>query len=154
MQELTGWSATQEEIAQLSNRIETLLTITTDSKLASFDPDLASSEHALINARKIIKDQQNDKPTDKEVIIKLIEKLGGREIIYTDIGRDGMLEGVNTDNVKRVMDSTSLIVYAAGGVTTIKDIENLNSIQSPGCIVGKALYEGKLDLAEAIKTAG
>ena len=97
MQELTGWSATQEEIAQLSNRIDALLTITTDTNLTSFDPHLASSELALIDARKIIEAQQNNKPTDKEVIIKLIEKL---EAIVTSREFQSYDKSIETDEAR------------------------------------------------------
>jgi phosphoribosylformimino-5-aminoimidazole carboxamide ribotide isomerase len=89
-----------------------------------------------------------------EDALNIVEKLGGREVIFTDIGRDGTLSGPNLAGVKSVMDKTSLTVYASGGVTTLDDLKALKAIGSPGCIVGKALYEGHIDLAEAIRTVG
>lgn len=85
--------------------------------------------------------------------LSVVEKLGGREVIFTDISRDGTLEGVNVRGVQLVMQQTSMNVYASGGVATIKDIEDLKKINSPGCIVGKALYEGTVKLADAIRVS-
>ncbi len=85
--------------------------------------------------------------------LALVEKLGGSEVIFTDVSRDGTLAGSNIRAVQTVMSQTPMKVYASGGVTTLRDIESLKAIQSPGCIVGKAIYEGKLNLQEAIKLA-
>ncbi len=85
--------------------------------------------------------------------LSIVEKLGGKEIIYTNIGRDGTMEGVDLQKVKLVMAQTNMKVIASGGVTTIEDIKKLKNINSPGCVVGKAIYEGKLDLQEALKVA-
>lgn len=85
--------------------------------------------------------------------LSIVEKLGGEEIIFTDIDRDGTMGGVNLNSVKTVMSCTKLTVYASGGVTTMEDVIKLKEIGSPGCIVGKAIYEGKLDLTLAIQLA-
>jgi phosphoribosylformimino-5-aminoimidazole carboxamide ribotide isomerase len=85
--------------------------------------------------------------------LQIVEKLGGKEIIFTDIGRDGTMSGVNLMAVQAMMAITSLKIYASGGVTSLDDVKQLKSINSPGCIIGKAIYEGKLDLAQAIKIA-
>ena len=83
--------------------------------------------------------------------LETVEGYGGEEVIFTDIGRDGMLEGVNLKAVQEAMSKTRLKVYASGGVTTLSDIQRLDEIQSPGCIVGKALYEGKINLNLAFR---
>ncbi len=83
--------------------------------------------------------------------LSIVEKLGCREVIFTDIAKDGALEGPNVAAVKSVMDQTKMTVWASGGVTTVNDLKSLKAIGSPGCIVGKALYEGRIDLAEALK---
>jgi phosphoribosylformimino-5-aminoimidazole carboxamide ribotide isomerase len=78
--------------------------------------------------------------------------LGG--IIYTDIARDGMLEGPNleaTAELARAVPGTPVI--ASGGVTTLDDVARLARIGLPGCIIGRALYEGRIDLAAAIAVA-
>jgi len=72
-------------------------------------------------------------------------------IIYTDIDKDGMLAGPNFDRTKAVVKAVKVPVIASGGVTTMGDIENLVETGADGAIVGRALYEGTFNLAEAIK---
>ena len=84
------------------------------------------------------------------------ENVGVSEIVYTDIGRDGMMQGVNTEATARLADAVSIPIIASGGVTTIADIDALCSEQSrgiSGAIVGRALYEGTINLAEAQRLA-
>jgi len=81
---------------------------------------------------------------------------GVEAIIYTDIGRDGMLSGVNVDATRRLADSISIPVIASGGITNLEDIRQLCAVADSGitgAITGRALYEGTLDLAEAQKLA-
>jgi phosphoribosylformimino-5-aminoimidazole carboxamide ribotide isomerase len=81
-----------------------------------------------------------------------MEKLGISGIIYTDISRDGMLTGPNIKAMSRMTSHVQVPVIASGGVSRIDDIQDLLQIQSLwGVITGKALYEGKLDLKEAIE---
>ena len=68
-----------------------------------------------------------------------------------NIGRDGMLTGPNLDALAEMAAATSLPIIASGGVSTLEDIRRLASLNLAGCIIGRALYEGKLQLAEAIK---
>jgi phosphoribosylformimino-5-aminoimidazole carboxamide ribotide isomerase len=85
-------------------------------------------------------------------LIHKYEDLGIEGIIYTDIGRDGMLSGVNIDATVRLARATRLPVYASGGVAGIDDIEKLCAVQAEGIeavILGRALYEGRLDFAAA-----
>jgi phosphoribosylformimino-5-aminoimidazole carboxamide ribotide isomerase len=71
-------------------------------------------------------------------------------LVYTDISRDGMLEGPNFEAVAELAAAVALPVIASGGVTTLDDIRRLVALGVPGCIVGRALYEGRLDLAACI----
>ncbi|MDP3387270.1 MAG: 1-(5-phosphoribosyl)-5-[(5-phosphoribosylamino)methylideneamino]imidazole-4-carboxamide isomerase [Eubacteriales bacterium] len=84
-------------------------------------------------------------------ICEMMEKVGIKTLIYTDILRDGMLKGPNTAMYKRLQNMTNLDIIASGGVTTIQDIEDLKAIGLYGAIIGKALYDGKLDFKEALK---
>ncbi|MCE5329931.1 1-(5-phosphoribosyl)-5-[(5-phosphoribosylamino)methylideneamino]imidazole-4-carboxamide isomerase [bacterium] len=87
---------------------------------------------------------------------KKIKSSGSGEIIITDISRDGTLEGVNIDTIKNFIVKTNLNIFVAGGVSSIDDIRKLKEIEKlgiKGVIIGKALYEGKIDLKEAIKMA-
>ena len=72
-------------------------------------------------------------------------------IVYTDISRDGMLEGPNFDALAAMAAAVRLPIIASGGVATLEDIRQLARLNLAGCIIGRALYEGKINLAEAIK---
>ncbi|MDE3021324.1 MAG: 1-(5-phosphoribosyl)-5-[(5-phosphoribosylamino)methylideneamino]imidazole-4-carboxamide isomerase [Pseudomonadota bacterium] len=81
---------------------------------------------------------------------------GVEAIIYTDIGRDGMLAGVNIDATMRLAQSLTIPVIASGGVTNLEDIKKLCAISKEGVmgvITGRAIYEGSLDFVEAQKLA-
>jgi phosphoribosylformimino-5-aminoimidazole carboxamide ribotide isomerase len=74
-------------------------------------------------------------------------------IIYTDIASDGMLAGPNVKAMTEMQAAVKVAVIASGGVTTVDDIARLADAGLAGCIIGRALYEGTLTLAEAIKAA-
>ena len=86
----------------------------------------------------------------------LFEGDGISAIVYTDIGKDGMMGGVNLRATRELADSVNVPIIASGGVTDIRDIEALLKSGErvtggiTGVITGRALYEGTLDLAEAI----
>jgi phosphoribosylformimino-5-aminoimidazole carboxamide ribotide isomerase len=71
-------------------------------------------------------------------------------LVYTDISRDGMLAGANVTAMKEMAAALALPVIASGGVTTLDDIRRLAEAGLAGCIVGRALYEGRLDLREML----
>ncbi|MTI68399.1 MAG: 1-(5-phosphoribosyl)-5-[(5-phosphoribosylamino)methylideneamino]imidazole-4-carboxamide isomerase [Firmicutes bacterium] len=85
--------------------------------------------------------------------IKDIEKLGVKTIVYTDISKDGMMEGPNFQIYKELKEKTSINIIASGGVSSIKDIKRLKKSKVEGAIVGKALYTGKINL-EKLKELG
>lgn len=87
-------------------------------------------------------------------LAKSLEGQGVACIIYTDISRDGMLMGPNVAATKELAESIKIPVVASGGITTIKDIEAYRAVPLEGIIIGKALYAGKFELADAIKAAG
>ena len=74
-------------------------------------------------------------------------------IVYTDIARDGMLGGVNIEATADVIAATDVGVIASGGVAAIDDIVRCRQIGCAGAIIGRAYYEGRIDLAEAIEAA-
>jgi phosphoribosylformimino-5-aminoimidazole carboxamide ribotide isomerase len=77
-------------------------------------------------------------------------------VIFTDVERDGMSTGLNSEMTRALAQSTSIPVIASGGVSQIEDIEHLMTLESDGVIgviVGRALYTGRLDLEEAIRVA-
>lgn len=84
-------------------------------------------------------------------LAKQVRETGVREIIYTDIARDGMLQGPNLESLSQVAAISGLQVIASGGVSSLVDLERISRIAGvSGAIVGKALYSGHVDLAEAI----
>ncbi|MHC4258107.1 MAG: 1-(5-phosphoribosyl)-5-[(5-phosphoribosylamino)methylideneamino]imidazole-4-carboxamide isomerase [Planctomycetota bacterium] len=72
-------------------------------------------------------------------------------IIYTDISKDGMLDGPNVERTKQLAEAVNLPVVAAGGVTTVEDIKTLKAAGIAGAIIGRALYEGSITLTEALE---
>ncbi|MCP5096594.1 MAG: 1-(5-phosphoribosyl)-5-[(5-phosphoribosylamino)methylideneamino]imidazole-4-carboxamide isomerase [Chloroflexi bacterium] len=82
-----------------------------------------------------------------------IKSLGVQTIIYTDINRDGVLTGVNAKATAELAQTTGLNVIASGGVATLDDITRCHQLADQGVagvITGRALYDGRIDLAEAI----
>ena len=80
------------------------------------------------------------------------EDQGVSAIVYTDISRDGMMQGVNLEATRLLAESVSIPVIASGGVTDMQDIKNLNSVKHAGIegvIIGRALYERTISLEEA-----
>ncbi len=80
-----------------------------------------------------------------------MERLGVGTIIYTDISRDGMLSGPPLDDLRKLRGMLRCGLVASGGVRDMDDIMALKKIGIDGVIIGKAYYEGTIDLAEAVK---
>ena len=108
------------------------------------------------NGRVAIKgwtEVSDQKATD---LASIMEPMGVAGFIFTDISRDGMLQGPNLDSIREFARATSLPVIASGGVGGIQDVVDLLSLQSEGVegmIIGKALYDKKLDFKEALNRA-
>jgi phosphoribosylformimino-5-aminoimidazole carboxamide ribotide isomerase len=84
-------------------------------------------------------------------LAKRMEDSGVTNIIYTDINRDGMLSGANYEHYERLKAAVNVDITASGGIKNIDDIKRLAEIGVYGAICGKSIYEGTLDLEEAIK---
>jgi phosphoribosylformimino-5-aminoimidazole carboxamide ribotide isomerase len=86
-------------------------------------------------------------------LAKKFEEYGVEAIVYTDIGRDGMMTGVNVEATLRLAQAIKTPLIASGGLSSVKDIEAICAKLVPegviGAIAGRALYEGKLDLKAA-----
>jgi len=83
-----------------------------------------------------------------------LKKIGFQELIYTDITKDGTLEGPNIKSIKALIRETGMDVIASGGVSSLKDIRKLKLLEKQGVtgvIIGKALYEGKFTLTHALE---
>ena len=92
--------------------------------------------------------------TDAISFCRALQDMGVDNIIYTDISRDGTLKGTNLDIYKVLCYTLSLKLTASGGITNIDEIEQLKNMGVYAAIVGKALYEGRIDLKRAIEVAG
>jgi phosphoribosylformimino-5-aminoimidazole carboxamide ribotide isomerase len=81
-------------------------------------------------------------------LAKEAKELGVKRFVYTEINRDGMLTGPNFEGIKKFVEQVKVPVIASGGVSSKEDIEKLKKTGAEGCIVGKALYEGKVKIEE------
>lgn len=89
-------------------------------------------------------------------LAKKFESNGVAAIIYTDIARDGMMQGVNVEATARLAQAVNIPIIASGGITNMDDIRALGAVAHEGimgAITGRAIYEGTLDFAEAEKLA-
>jgi phosphoribosylformimino-5-aminoimidazole carboxamide ribotide isomerase len=96
--------------------------------------------------------------TKHEVVdlARKFEDYGVEAVIYTDIGRDGMLTGVNVEATVRLAQALKVPVIASGGMASIEDVERLCAVEDEGiegAILGRAIYEGTLDFVTAQKRA-
>jgi len=88
-------------------------------------------------------------------LARRFEDAGVAALIFTDIGRDGMLEGVNVAATAELARSVSIPVIASGGANSVRDIEALAEADAPiaGLVIGRALYDGRIDPAQALQAA-
>lgn len=94
--------------------------------------------------------------TSKTGAVELAKQFSNADIaaiIYTDIATDGMMQGANVAGMAEMKAAVSVPVIASGGVTTLDDVRQLAAANMDGCIIGRALYEGTIDLPEAVKAA-
>ncbi len=90
-------------------------------------------------------------------LAKRFEDAGVAALIVTDIGRDGAMTGVNVDQVGECADAVNIPVIASGGIASVRDIELLKARKGApiaGAVLGRSLYEGAVDPAQALKIAG
>lgn len=85
---------------------------------------------------------------------KKLRDTGVSTVIYTDISKDGMLSGTNLEIYRELSEIKGLDIVASGGITFANEIETLREMNIYGAIVGKAVYEGKLSLKDALAAAG
>ena len=93
-----------------------------------------------------------DSDQSAEHLALRFEDQGVSAIVYTDINRDGMMQGVNLEATRLLAESVNIPVIASGGVTDMQDIKNLNKVKGAGiegAIIGRALYERTINLKKA-----
>jgi phosphoribosylformimino-5-aminoimidazole carboxamide ribotide isomerase len=89
-------------------------------------------------------------------LARRLQNLGARLVIYTDIARDGVMEGPNVEATGEMLEQTDLSVIASGGVSSLADLRRLSELDHlklDGVIIGKALYEGRIQFEEALANA-
>lgn len=99
---------------------------------------------------------ESDAGRDAVELAREMAALGVERIVYTDVSRDGMLTGPNVAATQRIAEASGLKVIASGGVSSLADIVRLKAAATSGvegCIVGKALYENRFTLREALAAA-
>lgn len=82
---------------------------------------------------------------------KEMEKIGVKTIIFTDISKDGTLQGPNLEQLCKIQNSVSCNIIASGGIKDIEDLKAINKMGIYGAITGKAIYSGNINLKEAIE---
>jgi phosphoribosylformimino-5-aminoimidazole carboxamide ribotide isomerase len=89
-------------------------------------------------------------------LAQIFERYGVEAIVYTDISRDGMMQGVNVEATVRLAQAVAIPVIASGGVSTLDDVRALCAVEREGimgAIIGRALYDGAIDLVTAQRIA-
>jgi len=88
-----------------------------------------------------------------EAFLQKMENMGVKNIICTDISKDGAMQGTNLALYRQLSEQFRLDITASGGVSTMEDIRKLREMKLYGAIIGKAYYTGAIDLAEALEVA-
>ena len=96
-----------------------------------------------------------EKLTDLDAMdfCRQLEQLGVKTVIYTDISKDGMMQGTNLEVYRRLTAETGLDIIASGGISFAEELHQLREMGVYGAIVGKALYEGTLSLPQLLEIA-
>lgn len=89
--------------------------------------------------------------TDVVDFIKEYQKKGFREVVCTDISKDGMLQGPSTALYQEIIENSSIELIASGGISNIEDVQKMKEIGCAGTIIGKAIYEGRISLEQLSK---
>ncbi|TGM08933.1 1-(5-phosphoribosyl)-5-[(5-phosphoribosylamino)methylideneamino]imidazole-4-carboxamide isomerase [Leptospira barantonii] len=133
----------------------------TDPDLLKFALDQYGKERVVVavDARDgIVKiaGWEKDSGVHYRDLMERLAKAGITHVVFTDIAQDGTLAGPNLNAYEEILNSYPFQVIASGGISSLKDLMDLSSLKTKiplyGVITGKALYEGKLDLAEAISS--
>lgn len=107
----------------------------------------------VYEGKVFIKGWQEETSQNAISLAKEIEKLGVKWVVFTDIKKDGTMEGPNIKEIRKIARAVNIPVVASGGISSLEDIKKIKSLEKYGVsaiIIGKALYTGALDLEEAI----
>jgi len=121
--------------------------------LESCGPDRLAVGVDAKNGQVVIRGWEQSQMMSAIELARDVARVGVKRIIYTDVARDGMLEGPNLEMTRAIADATGAMVTASGGVSSLDDLRRLKEIEGSGVdsvIVGRALYENRFTLLEAI----
>lgn len=108
------------------------------------------AKNGMVSARGWLSDSQ----TDYLSLAEKTELAGAGRIVFTDISKDGMMEGPNLSQLSQLRKRVSCRLTASGGIRSLEDLKVLDAANIEAAILGKALYTGAIDLTEAIHWAG
>jgi phosphoribosylformimino-5-aminoimidazole carboxamide ribotide isomerase len=118
--------------------------------LSCFDPDHIAVGIDARNGLVRVRGWQDDSGVPATDLARQMRTLGLRTVIFTDVSRDGMGSGLNIAATRELGDVSGLEVIASGGVHTLEDVRAAREAGLAGAIIGCALYEGTIDLKEAL----
>lgn len=119
---------------------------------------LSSRDHVVLgldmfDGKPMVRGWKEASEMSAEEILEGAEQAGVLAILFTSIGRDGTLEGPDFDGIKRMQGMTRLPIIASGGLSSLDDLKRLKEMEVWAAIVGKAFYEGRIGIEEAMEYA-
>ncbi len=159
--EVGGGIRTEDQIKRYSDcGVSRVILGTIAVKDFAFTAEMAAKYGALISVgvdakegKVAVNGWKEVTETDSVEFCRKLCSVGVKNVIYTDISRDGALKGTNLEIYKVLCQIEMLKITASGGITYIDEIRKLKDLGLYGAILGKALYEGKLNLKEVLKIA-
>ncbi|HEU5238113.1 MAG TPA: 1-(5-phosphoribosyl)-5-[(5-phosphoribosylamino)methylideneamino]imidazole-4-carboxamide isomerase [Pyrinomonadaceae bacterium] len=124
--------------------------------VTAFNPDRVAVGIDVKNGQVLIRGWEQTKGTDALSLARGVARAGVKRIIYTDVLRDGTLEGPNIEATRTIARESGLRVTASGGIASLDDLRRLKALADWGvdaAIVGRAIYEKRFTLEEAIQAA-
>jgi len=107
----------------------------------------------MYDGRLMVKGWKEEAPLDVEKALEEASRVGVMALLVTNIAHDGMLSGPDYDGIRKMQSLTLLPLVASGGVATVEDLKKLKEMGVWAAIVGKAFYEGKIGIEEAMNYA-
>ncbi|MGN6393671.1 MAG: 1-(5-phosphoribosyl)-5-[(5-phosphoribosylamino)methylideneamino]imidazole-4-carboxamide isomerase [Gemmatimonadales bacterium] len=155
---LRSVAAVREGLAQGVTRIVLGTAAALDPEIVSASVNAEGGERIAVgidarDGRVAIRGWTETSPMSADALARRVAGEGIRTVIYTDVARDGMLAGPDVDGARR-LGQTGLDVIASGGVSSIADLRAIAAAGLAGAIVGRALYEGRFTLRDALAAAG
>lgn len=124
-----------------------------DQALAEFGPDRVAVGVDAKEGRVRVRGWERETAATATQLAKQLSGQGVRTLIFTDVSRDGIGAGVNVESSAALWRESGLEVIASGGVAGIEDVRRVREAGLAGVIIGRALYEGQIDLAEVIRAS-